>query len=119
MTDADRQPFTLALHKLALGVGYTLTDEVVGAYREGLSDWPLARVRLALWSCARSCHQWPSLGEIRESGRGDHAPGSQTPTPVGNVSCEVCEGRGWVSVEVQHSGQLVRLARRCSCRRVG
>jgi hypothetical protein len=117
MTENDRQAFTLALHKLALAVGYGLTDQVVQAYREGLEDWPLARVRLALHSVGKTADHWPSVAEIRAAGRDDHAPGSQTPGSIGKASCSACEGRGWVSVTVQHAGQPVRLARRCTCRK--
>jgi len=115
---SDRYAFVRAMSELAQSVGVLLTDGTVDAHWRGLQDLPLPAVLAGLTAAARVCKRLPSVAEVRElSPATEHRPGSQTPGSIGKATCEACEGRGWVSVEVQSSGQLVRLARRCSCRR--
>lgn len=117
MTENDRPAFTLALHKLALTVGYGLSDAIVQAYREGLADWPIGRILTALSACQRTCKTWPTVAEIRAAGRDDHAPGSQTPGRIGSADCASCGGTGWILlVGVHTSGEPARFARKCKCR---
>ena len=118
VTGTDRYAFVRAMSELAQSVGVLLTDGTVDAHWRGLRDLPLPAVLSGLTSAARVCKRLPSVAEVRElSPATEHRPGSQTPGSIGKATCEACEGRGWVSVEVQDKGQLVRLARRCSCRK--
>ena len=118
MTGIDRYAFVRAMSELAQSVGVLLTDGTVDAHWRGLADLPAADVLTGIAAAGRVCKRFPSVAEVREmTPRNGHSPGSQPHGSIGKAECQECEGRGWLSVEVQNKGQLVRLARRCACRK--
>jgi hypothetical protein len=133
MTLMDAAALTAALTKMGLLFSKPVTDELVDAWLDSLSDVPWPKVRAAIEDHCKHGKFWPRPGGIRgliDRGRLSTEPSTRPATendPNAPPHCETCQDTGWeADVPCQAHGSCrhescrrghpALFARPCSCR---